>query len=61
MDINREKLYKWFATHPLFSINGMCKLVKIDTGNFSRYLMAKKIPEKYIEKIEKVISSYGYK
>lgn len=60
MDNNKEYLYKWFATHPLFSLNGMCKLVKIDTANFSRYLTNKKIPEKYIEKIEKVIKDYGY-
>ena len=59
MDKNTE-ISKWFSAHPLFSINGMCKLIKIDTANFSRYLALKKIPEKYIPKVERIIKEYGY-
>jgi len=59
MDKN-DGVYKWFSSHPLFSINGMCKLIKIDTSNFTRYLASGKIPEKYIEPIENILSNYGY-
>jgi hypothetical protein len=59
MDKNTE-LSKWFSSHHLFSINGMCKLIKVDTANFTRYLASGKIPEKHIEKIERVIKNYGY-
>ena len=60
MDKN-EDLYKWFSSHQLFNVNGLCKLIKVNGGNFNRYLSQKKIPEKYIIKIERVIKDYGYK
>jgi hypothetical protein len=54
------EIQRWFRGHPLFSVNGMCTLIKIDTGNFTRSLATGKIPEKHIPKIEAVIKSYGY-
>jgi hypothetical protein len=57
---DNQSLVEWFSTHPLFSINGMCKMVKVDTANFSRYLSSGKIPEKYITKIKSIIKDYGY-
>lgn len=55
-----EKICKWLNSHRLFSIRGMCTLIKIDSANFSRYVSSEKIPEKYIPKIEKVLKDYGY-
>jgi hypothetical protein len=55
-----EAIYEWFSTHHLFSISGMCTLIKVDAGNFSRYIAKRKIPEKYIEKVERIIRDYGY-
>lgn len=55
-----KNIIKWFESHPLFSINGMCKLIGIDGGNFTRSLQGGKIPEKHIPKIEGIIKQYGY-
>lgn len=55
-----KKISDWLNAHGLFSINGMCKLVGINTPNFMRYKDSHKIPDKYISKIEKILAEYGY-
>jgi len=55
-----EKIISWFNMHPLFSINGMCKLIGADTSNFMKYLNQGKIQEKYLPKILNIIKQYGY-
>ena len=54
------KISDWLDNHPLFSINGMCSIIRINTSNFMRYKDAGKIPEKYIPKIEEILKKYGY-
>lgn len=55
-----KKISDWLDTHTLFSINGMCKQVGVNTSNFMRYKDSGKIPEKYLGKIEKILIPYGY-
>jgi len=59
MDKDSE-IVRWFSSHPLFNINGMCKIIKIDTANFSRNLAKGRISKNHTEKIEEFISYYGY-
>jgi len=59
MDKDSE-IVRWFSYHPLFNINGMCKIIKIDTANFSRNLAKGRISKNHIEKIEEFIGYYGY-
>lgn len=55
-----NRISDWLDNHPLFSINGMCKIVGVNTSNFMKYKAAKNIPEKFIKPIEKVLEEYGY-
>lgn len=55
-----KQIAGWLSNHPLFSINGMCKLIGLNTANFMKYKAAEKIPDKYIEPIENILSEYGY-
>jgi ACT domain-containing protein len=55
-----QKISDWLDKHTLFSINGMCKQVGVNTPNFMRYKDSSKIPEKFIPKIEKILAEYGY-
>lgn len=55
-----KKIIKWLDSHTLFSINGMCKLIKADTSNFMKYKNKGIIQEKFILKIKKIIKNYGY-
>ncbi len=56
----QEKIVSWINTHPLFSINGMCKILKTDTSNLMKQMNKNKVPEKFIDLIEKIIKQYGY-
>lgn len=56
-----QKISDWLDAHVLFSINGMCKQINVDTSNFMKYKNAGNIPEKFIEPIETILKEYGYK
>jgi len=56
-----KKISDWLDSHVLFSINGMCSQVGINTSNFMKYKNAGKIPDKFIVKIETILKNYGYK
>lgn len=55
-----RKISDWLDKHILFSINGMCKQIGIDTSNFMKYKNSASIPEKFIPKIEIILKQYGY-
>jgi len=55
-----KKIINWLDSHPLFSINGMCRLIKADTSNFMKYKNKGVIQEKHFLKIKKIIKNYGY-
>ena len=57
-----EEIFKWLEDNrDYFKPEGICKALKIDKGNFSKYKAAKSIPEKYITPIMGIISLYGFK
>lgn len=55
-----EKIIDWLNRHPLFSVNGMCKLIGVDTSNFMKSLNQGKIQDKCIPKILNILKNYGY-
>lgn len=55
-----DAIIKWLAEHRLFSVHGMCKLIKVDPSNFSRYISVGKLPEWHLDKVERVIKNYGF-
>lgn len=55
-----DLIVKWFNEHTIFNINGMCKMIGIDRGNFMKSLAAKKIPIQHLEKVKEVLFFYGY-
>ncbi len=56
----QEKIVSWIKNHPLFSINGMCKILKTDTSNLMKGIAKNRLPEKFIKQMEDVIGQYGY-
>lgn len=58
-----KKIIAWIKKHPMFAWGRMCVLLEINKGNFSQTLKSKTpsyISSENIEKIEHVISDYGY-
>lgn len=58
--MNTKKIKAWLDNHSLFSVNGMCELIGLDSSNFNKYLKKEEIPEKYISKIILILKQYGY-
>lgn len=58
--MEREQVAKWISDHPLFSINGMCQQINIDTSNFMKYLNKGTVPIKHLDAIKATIKEYGY-
>lgn len=56
-----KKIADWLDSHVLFSINGMCSQIGVNTSNFMKYKSSGKIPIKFIDKIETILKNYGYK
>lgn len=55
-------LIAWIKAHPMFAWGRMCVLLNINKGNFGQTLNSEMfiLSKENIEKIEHVISDYGY-
>lgn len=57
-----DKIKAWLLAHPLIKKNRLLTEMGIDAGAATRLLYnGKDIPDKYVAKIEKTLSAYGYK
>lgn len=55
-----EKICEWLDGHPEFKPATMCQNIGINPSNFANYRKIKKIPAKYIPKINVVLVRYGF-
>lgn len=56
-----EIIIRWLEKHDLIKIRALCTLVKLDPGNFHRWVNVKKeLPADVIEKITPILKDYGF-
>lgn len=56
-----KKVYDWLCEHSLFNLNGLCKRVETDRGNFMKAMGAdKELKNELLEKIVAELKLYGY-
>ena len=60
MEDKSKKICEWLDSHPLISINRMCKMIELNTANFMKYKKIGVILEKYTNKLEGILKEYGY-
>lgn len=60
MEDKSKKITDWLECHPFIAINRVCKKIQLNTANFMKYKSSGNIPEKYLVKLEEVLSDYGY-
>lgn len=58
---NSSEIKAWFLSHPLLSINGICKEAGLDTSNFNKLLNSdKEMPKDKIDLLLPIIKQYGF-
>jgi len=60
MEDKSKKIADWLECHPFIAINRVCSKIQLNTANFMKYKSSGNIPEKYLVKLEEVLSDYGY-
>jgi len=60
MQLSKD-IFEWLDKNKeWFKVSAICKRVKIDKGNFSKYKKEGELPEKFIQPILDVIMPFGF-
>lgn len=60
--MKKNKIVEFLRSHPLISIYGLEKQIKISEGTIAKAVKGdRSLPDKYNELIEPVLKEYGYK
>jgi len=59
-EVRSTKIAEWLESHSEFSINGMCKKLGVNSGNFYKYIRLRQIPETVLGGVEEFLANYGF-